>query len=185
LASDQYDAAGKLYRSSFAFESYSYDVQAPFGDTFAIYDFNSGAYNISGLFGAHNGLKYMSELPKESAWSPEARGGAGLRCPVARLPRSGALALALVLSSATAAMAGGFVDVLDSPAPMSPIAARAALQSVVPAGDRLVAVGQRGVVLVSNDAGATWKQSPVPVASDLTSVFFVDEEHGWAVGHDG
>ena len=104
---------------------------------------------------------------------------------MALLPRIRALALALVLSNATAAMAGGFVDVLDSPAPMSPIAARAALQSVVPAGDRLVAVGQRGVVLVSNDAGATWKQSPAPVASDLTSVFFVDEAHGWAVGHDG
>jgi hypothetical protein len=47
LASDQYDARGQLYRSSFAFQSYSYDVQAPFGDTFAIYDFNSGAYNIT------------------------------------------------------------------------------------------------------------------------------------------
>ena len=79
LASDQYDARGQLFRSSFAFPSYSYDVQAPFGDTFGIYDFNSGAYNISGLFGAHKGLKYMAELPKESAWSPEALAGAGLR----------------------------------------------------------------------------------------------------------
>jgi Protein of unknown function (DUF1329) len=79
LASDQYDANGKLYRSSFAFQSYSYDVQAPFGDTFAIYDFSSGAYNITGLFGPHNGLKYMTELPKETAWSPEALAGAGVR----------------------------------------------------------------------------------------------------------
>jgi len=79
VASDQYDANGKLYRSSFAFQSYSYDAQAPFGDTFAIYDFNSGAYNITGLFGPHNGLKYMTELPRDSAWSPEALAGAGLR----------------------------------------------------------------------------------------------------------
>jgi hypothetical protein len=79
LASDQYDARGQLYRSSFAFPSFSYDVQAPFGDTFGIYDFNSGAYNISGLFGPHKGLKYMTELPKESAWSPEALAGSGLR----------------------------------------------------------------------------------------------------------
>ena len=79
LASDQYDARGQLYRSSFAFQSYSYDVQAPFGDTFAIYDFNSGAYNITGLFGPNNGLKYMTELPRETAWSPEALAGAGLR----------------------------------------------------------------------------------------------------------
>jgi hypothetical protein len=79
LASDQYDASGKLYRSSFAFQSYSYDVQAPFADTFAIYDFNSGAYNITGLFGPNQGLKYMTELPKESAWSSEGLAGAGLR----------------------------------------------------------------------------------------------------------
>jgi hypothetical protein len=79
LASDQYDGRGQLYRSSFAFQSYSYDVQAPFADTFAIYDFNSGAYNITGLFGPNKGLKYMSELPKETAWSAEALAGAGLR----------------------------------------------------------------------------------------------------------
>jgi hypothetical protein len=79
VASDQYDANGKLYRSSFAFQSYSYDAQAPFGDTFAIYDFNSGAYNITGLFGPHHGLKYMTELPKDTFWSPEALAGAGLR----------------------------------------------------------------------------------------------------------
>ena len=79
VASDQYDAQGKLYRSSFAYQSYSYDVQAPFGDTFAIYDFSSGAYNITGLFGPNRGLKYMTELPKESAWSPETLAGSGLR----------------------------------------------------------------------------------------------------------
>jgi len=79
VASDQYDARGQLYRSSFAFPSYSYDVQAPFDTTFAIYDFNSGAYNITGLFGPYNGLKYMTELPKETTWSPEALAGAGVR----------------------------------------------------------------------------------------------------------
>ena len=79
LASDQYDARGQLYRSSFAFPSYSYDVQAPFGDTFAIYDFSSGVYNITGLFGPYKGLKYMTELPKDSVWSSEALAGSGLR----------------------------------------------------------------------------------------------------------
>ena len=54
-------------------------MQAPFGDTFAIYDFNSGVYNISGLFGMHSGLKYMTELPRESAWTAEALAGAGVR----------------------------------------------------------------------------------------------------------
>jgi len=79
LASDQYDARGQLFRSSFAFQSQSYDVQAPFGDTFAIYDFVSGVYNISGLFGTYGGLKYMTELPRDSAWTPDALAGAGVR----------------------------------------------------------------------------------------------------------
>ncbi|HUI99876.1 MAG TPA: DUF1329 domain-containing protein [Usitatibacter sp.] len=79
LASDEYDARGKLYRSSFAFQSYSYDVLAPFGDTFAIYDFGTGAYNITGLFGPNQGLKYMTRLPNPSDWAPEALAGAGLR----------------------------------------------------------------------------------------------------------
>jgi uncharacterized protein DUF1329 len=79
LASDEYDARGQLYRSSFAFQSFSYDVQAPFGDTFVIYDFSSGAYNITGLFGTYGGLKYMTELPRDTAWTPDALAGAGLR----------------------------------------------------------------------------------------------------------
>jgi len=79
LASDQYDARGQLYRSSFAFQSQSYDVQAPFDTTFAIYDFNSGAYNITGLFGSYSGLKYMTELQRESTWTADALAGAGVR----------------------------------------------------------------------------------------------------------
>lgn len=81
--------------------------------------------------------------------------------------------------------AGGFVDVLDTPAQMSPLASKSLLQSVAKAGNRLVAVGQRGHIVISTDGGATWKQSPAPVSSDLTSVFFVDDTSGWAVGHDG
>src|SRR4029453_10570664 len=72
---------GQLYRSSFAFQSYSYDVQAPFGDTFAIYDFSSGVYNITGLFGPYSGLKYMTALPRHSFWAAEAPRGAGLSWP--------------------------------------------------------------------------------------------------------
>ncbi len=48
-----------------------------------------------------------------------------------------------------------------------------------------MAVGQRGHIVVSDDAGETWKQSPSPVSSDLTSVFFANARAGWAVGHDG
>lgn len=95
-------------------------------------------------------------------------------------------ALALVgLAWPIAPRAAGFADVLDTPAQRTPLASRSLLNAVARAGDRLVAVGQRGHVVVSADAGTSWKQSAVPVSSDLTAVYFVDAKRGWAVGHDG
>ena len=81
--------------------------------------------------------------------------------------------------------AAGFADVLSQPAAISPLASKSLVQGVARAGTKLVAVGQRGHVLVSADAGVTWKQAKVPVSSDLTAVHFVDDRKGWAVGHDG
>jgi photosystem II stability/assembly factor-like uncharacterized protein len=48
-----------------------------------------------------------------------------------------------------------------------------------------VAVGQRGHVLTSDDAGQHWQQADVPVSSDLVAVSFPTPQAGWAVGHDG
>ena len=96
-----------------------------------------------------------------------------------------ALALALAATLSAPAIGAGFVDPLDAPATQSPLAARSLLQGVAKAGSRLVAVGQRGHVVYSTDSGASWKQASVPVSSDLTAVFFVDDKQGWAVGHDG
>lgn len=54
------------------------------------------------------------------------------------------------------------------------------------AGKRIVAVGNRGVVLLSDDGGKTYRQArSVPVDSMLTSVAFVGPHVGWAVGHWG
>jgi len=77
------------------------------------------------------------------------------------------------------------IDVLERPAQDSDLASRRLLQSVARAGERLVAVGPRGHIVVSADGGQTWKQSAVPVSSDLTAVYFVNDKNGWAVGHDG
>jgi photosystem II stability/assembly factor-like uncharacterized protein len=87
--------------------------------------------------------------------------------------------------AALPAYAAGFTDVLSRPAVMSPLASKGLLQGVARAGGRLVAVGQRGHIVVSSDDGKTWRQSPVPVSSDLTAVHFVNDRKGWAVGHDG
>ena len=79
VASDEYDLRGQLYRSGFSYQSFSYDVQAPFNDTQGFYDFSSGAYNITGLLGLYSGASYLAEMPSESFWSPEALAGAGIR----------------------------------------------------------------------------------------------------------
>uniref|UniRef100_UPI00036A9E88 WD40/YVTN/BNR-like repeat-containing protein n=1 Tax=Pseudomonas putida TaxID=303 RepID=UPI00036A9E88 len=84
------------------------------------------------------------------------------------------------------AFAGDSVDVLAQPALQGPQALRAVLQDVARADARLVAVGERGVVLLSDDNGATWRQATaVPVSVSLTAVQFIDARNGWAVGHAG
>ena len=39
-------------------------------------------------------------------------------------------------------------------------------------------------IKLSADQGKTWRQVQVPTRSQLTAVFFTNESHGWAVGHD-
>lgn len=68
---------------------------------------------------------------------------------------------------------------------MTASAAHTVITSVASAGQRLVAVGARGVVLLSDDEGVTWRQVQVPVSVTLTAVNFVDAQYGWAVGHSG
>lgn len=54
------------------------------------------------------------------------------------------------------------------------------------AGTRVVAVGERGIVALSDDQGKTWRQaSKVPTSVTLTIVKFVGEKSGWAAGHGG
>jgi photosystem II stability/assembly factor-like uncharacterized protein len=88
-------------------------------------------------------------------------------------------------AAAPAATTTPWRDVLDTPAQKSPLAERGLLTGLTRAGKRLVAVGQRGHVLLSDDAGKTWQQADVPVSADLVAVCFPNAETGWAVGHDG
>lgn len=54
------------------------------------------------------------------------------------------------------------------------------------AGKRMLTVGDRGVILLSDDQGKTWRQAQeVPTRATLTAVFAVDEKNLWAVGHWG
>jgi len=69
-------------------------------------------------------------------------------------------------------------------AEQAPLAAQSLLLDGQAAGDRLIAVGERGHILVSVDQGRSWQQRPAPTRATLTSVFFADAQHGWAAGHD-
>ncbi|MDG1581860.1 YCF48-related protein [Pseudomonas sp. GOM6] len=66
----------------------------------------------------------------------------------------------------------------------SPKAVTSLLLDIAHAGKRLVAVGDRGHILFSEDSGKNWVQARVPTRQLLTALYFVDEQHGWAVGHD-
>jgi photosystem II stability/assembly factor-like uncharacterized protein len=74
-------------------------------------------------------------------------------------------------------------DLLPRPAEMAPLAARSLLLAITAAGERLVAVGDRGVILLSAD-GTSWEQVASPVQAALTAVSFADAQRGWIVGHD-
>jgi photosystem II stability/assembly factor-like uncharacterized protein len=95
-------------------------------------------------------------------------------------------ALAGLLGWATLpAWAAKVPAVLSQAALITPKALGAATLAVARAGDRLVAVGERGTVLLSDDHGASWRQAQVPVQATLTAVCFADARSGWAAGHLG
>ncbi|MES2127167.1 MAG: YCF48-related protein [Pseudomonadota bacterium] len=93
--------------------------------------------------------------------------------------------LAASVALAQPVAAAGFADPLDTPAVVSAKATRVLVNGLAQAGSRLVAVGQRGHVLLSEDQGQTWSQVGTPASTDLLALSFVTAREGWAVGHDG
>lgn len=75
-------------------------------------------------------------------------------------------------------------DVTPQSALKVPLAPQVVFLGLASAGERVIAVGERGVVIRSDDRGASWVQSDVPVRATLTAVNFVDAQTGFAVGHD-
>ena len=87
------------------------------------------------------------------------------------------------------------LPVLAAAAPATPALERAAIAVRAPeravlvgaalAGERIVAVGERGIVALSDDGAQHWRQAAVPTSVTLTAVRFADAKQGWAVGHGG
>lgn len=66
------------------------------------------------------------------------------------------------------------------------VADKAMVIAATTVGGRIIAVGERGGVLLSDDGGKTYRQArTVPTRATLTAVSFVDKNRGWAVGHWG
>jgi len=94
----------------------------------------------------------------------------GLIVPVALI------ATGLLFSTAEAA---------EEHATIARLASQALLLDAQQNSDRVIAVGERGHILISSDSGVTWRQAPVPTRNTLTAVAFADESHVVAVGHEG
>jgi photosystem II stability/assembly factor-like uncharacterized protein len=63
-------------------------------------------------------------------------------------------------------------------------ASRVLLLGLAAADKRAVAVGERGVILLSDDEGRNWRLAKSRTEATLTAVHFVDSRRGFAVGHD-
>jgi len=101
-----------------------------------------------------------------------------------RLVRQSTLVLALSLSAGWLTSAYAQEPMQSPYAAQSLRASQSLLLDITHAGQRIVAVGERGHILYSDDEGKTWQQAKVPTQQMLTAVYFVDAQHGWAVGHD-
>lgn len=65
-----------------------------------------------------------------------------------------------------------FIDPLDRPASTVGNLAGAHLNSVTTAGERLIAVGARGLIIVSDDAGTSWTQASSPSPATCWAFIF-------------
>jgi photosystem II stability/assembly factor-like uncharacterized protein len=61
---------------------------------------------------------------------------------------------------------------------------RLLLEDAARVGKRVVAVGDRGYIVISDDQGKSWRRAKAPAAPLLTAVAFLDDKLGIAVGHD-
>jgi photosystem II stability/assembly factor-like uncharacterized protein len=99
----------------------------------------------------------------------------------------GFLASAAVVPCLATAVEGEAAPVFARlPAERLPYSSEVSILGVATAAKRIVAVGDRGVILLSDDNGQHFRQATsVPVRSALTDVYFANDKDGWAVGQWG
>ncbi|HGM5583155.1 TPA: WD40/YVTN/BNR-like repeat-containing protein [Pseudomonas putida] len=96
------------------------------------------------------------------------------------------LALNLVAAAIAAqATETPVADVLQRPALQVAAPTKAVLIDITRAGERLVAVGEQGLILLCDDDGRSCQQVQSPTSVSLTAVTFPSASQGWAIGHGG
>ncbi len=110
-------------------------------------------------------------------------------CPASGLRRRGLPALVFLLACGVSQLAFAAAP-LSANAPHAPTdqpvwrQSHGVLLSVTRAGDRLVAAGDRGTILLSDDQGGTWRAVASGTDELLTAGVFVSPTEGWLVGQD-
>ena len=101
--------------------------------------------------------------------------------------RAGLLAIVMLCAASVCAQAPPVKAQLQiKPAERLAAAGSVKILAAARAGKRIVAVGDHGVVLLSDDEGASYQQArAVPLSATLTALSFADASNGWAVGHWG
>lgn len=90
-----------------------------------------------------------------------------------------------ILVASGVASASPFVDPLKTPAVKVLNPLKASVLAMHATAHRIVGVGLRGLIILSEDQGQSWRQVESPVQSDLTAVHFPTDSKGWAVGQEG
>lgn len=65
-----------------------------------------------------------------------------------------------------------------------PLSSQAIFLDITSHNGNLYAVGERGIILSSKNAGETWQQIASPVDVTLTSIAFSSNDEAWIVGHE-
>ena len=73
----------------------------------------------------------------------------------------------------------------QSNAPVIAHIEKVAIIAATLAGKRIVAAGDYGIIVLSDDGKKFRQAKSVPTRTVLTSVFFLNDRQGWAAGHDG
>ncbi len=77
------------------------------------------------------------------------------------------------------------IEALSTPAIAVRAPSHVVLIALASAGPRLLAAGEHGVIIYSDDDGRSWTQARVPVDVTLTAIAFATPRIGWAAGHYG